>query len=69
MGQVVRHQATLALFDQLDALSRQRALTDHESRTLEQVQILLIRGPRSQGLNRELARRGILQNRRQRALA
>lgn len=63
----VRQMGTLALFDKLDALSRERALTDFESHVLEKTQNALIYGPRSYGMNKELARRGLLQNRKRRA--
>lgn len=54
----LRPEATLALFDKLDAISRERALTDFESYTLERVQNLLMHS-RTYGLRKELASRGI----------
>lgn len=49
--------ADLKVFDRLDALSRERALTEQESITLEMVQERLLRS-RAYGLRKELIRRG-----------
>lgn len=62
-------KATLRRFDQLDALSRSRALTEEESLELERAQERLIYGPFFAGMDRELAARGLLDTRRRRGCA
>lgn len=49
----------LQTFDRLNALSRERALSDTESLQLENAQNRLLYGPQTYGLTKELARRGI----------
>lgn len=60
---------TLATYDRLDALSRERALTEAESIELEQAIERLIYGPRFPGIDMALLRRGMLRDRRRRSAA
>jgi hypothetical protein len=62
--QVTKRASTLATFDKLDAISRQRALTDEESRQLEKAQWNLIYGPPEPSLRLELSKRGLGRKRR-----
>ena len=60
---------TLRRYDMLDQLSRTRALSNEESEDLERCQERLIHGPYFPGMDRALARRGLLELRRKRGRA
>ena len=62
-------KSALETYDRLDALSRQRALTEQESIWLEHAIERLIYGPRWSGMDKSLIRRGLIRDRRKRSVA